>query len=63
MDKNAIRKTTIQEQGTDYSFWMAKNHQERLEAIEFLRQQYIAMKKDVPTRFQRIYRIIERRRR
>ena len=45
---------------SDRSYWMKKTPEELLEAIEFLRNQYIQYKyKDVHQRLQRVCRIIK----
>lgn len=41
---------------------MSKTESQRLEAIEFLRQQYLNHKKDAQSGFQRVYRIINQKR-
>ena len=43
-------------------YWMSKTDIERLEAVETLRQQYINYKKDVQSRLQRVYRVINQKR-
>ncbi|HRN37652.1 MAG TPA: hypothetical protein PLV70_03335 [Flavobacteriales bacterium] len=36
-----MRITTLKAKGTDASYWMKKTPAERLEAVEFLRQQWM----------------------
>lgn len=43
-------------------YWMSKTDIERLQAVETLRQQYINYKKDVQSRLQRVYRVINQKR-
>lgn len=58
MDK-VLRITTLKEAGTDFEYWIQKSYAERLEAIEFLRQQYIQFK-HANQGFQRVCRIIRK---
>lgn len=48
----------IKDPNNDNHFWMKKTHQERLDAMEFLRDQYIKTLPYAQQRFQRICRII-----
>jgi hypothetical protein len=41
-------------------YWLSKTPEERLEALEFLRQQYIQIHYDTQPEFQRVYRIVKR---
>jgi hypothetical protein len=59
MDK-VVRITSLKDKGTDFLFWKTKTDQERLEAIEFLRQQYFSLNKDIQQGFQRVCRVIEK---
>lgn len=44
----------------DWEYWQSKSHEERLEALELLRQQYMEAN-NVPQRLQRVCRIIKRK--
>lgn len=55
--EKVLKITSIKEKQSDYSYWMTKTPQERLEAIEFLRQQYIKFKDDLQPGLQRVCRI------
>lgn len=57
MDK-VVHITSLKDKQTDFVFWSTKTFQERLEAIELLRLQYIQLKKDVQPGFQRVCRVI-----
>ena len=59
MDK-MLKITHLKDRKTDYDFWQTKTAIERLNAIEFLRQQYINLKEDVQPRLQRVCRIINK---
>ncbi|MBU2447220.1 MAG: hypothetical protein KJ666_16830 [Bacteroidetes bacterium] len=49
------------ESQNDFSFWMSRTPQERISAIEILRQQYLQLKKDAQPRLQRVYTITKRK--
>jgi trans-2-enoyl-CoA reductase len=55
---HVVNKKEVQ---NDYVFWKQKSAQERIDAIEILRLQYIQMQKDVQQRVQRVYTIIKRK--
>jgi hypothetical protein len=57
MEKNVVIKK-IHNQSSDYDYWSTKSFQERLEALEFLRAQYLK-ENNVHHRLQRVYRIIK----
>ena len=44
-------------------FWLSKTPEERIEAIEILREQYVRFKGDVQQGLQRVCRIVEQPRR
>ncbi|MBM2815591.1 MAG: hypothetical protein HW421_2353 [Ignavibacteria bacterium] len=46
--------------GYDFEYWQTKSFSERLEALEFLRQQYSKFI-NAPTRLQRVLTIVERK--
>lgn len=52
--EKVIKKTTTREKQSDFEYWLTKTHQERLDALEFLRQQYINFNKNVQSRLQRV---------
>ena len=52
-----LKITSVKEKQSDYTYWMTKTPQDRLEAIEFLRQQYIKFKDDIQQGLQRVCRI------
>ena len=58
--EKVLKITTIHENTSDYAYWSTKSFQERLEAIEILRQQYFSLNKDVQPRLQRFCSIVKR---
>ena len=51
----------MKDTNTDFMYWMSRSEVERLQAIETLRQQYINYKKDVQSRLQRVYRVVNQK--
>ena len=58
MEKN-IKISTLHYTESDVNFWLTRTFEERIEAIEFLRDQYIKYK-NVSKRLQRICRVINK---
>jgi hypothetical protein len=54
------KKVRFQEQETDFAYWQTQSYAARLEALEQIRQQYIAWKYDTQPRFQRVFSITKR---
>ena len=59
--EKSLKIVPLKSKQTDFLFWSSKNEIERLSAIETLRQQYINYNKDVQSRLQRVYRIINKK--
>jgi hypothetical protein len=59
--EKVIKKTTTKEQQSDLKYWLTKTPQERLDALEFLRQQYINFNKNVQPRLQRVCKVINQK--
>jgi len=59
--EKVLNITTLKEEQNDYSYWMSKTPQERLYAIELLREQYTRFREDVQPGFQRVCNIINRK--
>ena len=59
--EKALKIVQLKDKSTDFKYWTSKSEIERLKAIEILRQQYINYKKDVQSRLQRVYRIINQK--
>ncbi len=52
--EKVIKKTSTKENNSDLEYWLTKTPQERLDALEFLRQQYINFNNDAKSRLQRV---------
>ena len=59
--EKVLRITSVKAKENDFVFWQSKNALERLEAIEFLRQQYFSLTNNVQPRLQRICRITQQK--
>lgn len=57
--EKVVKIINLKEKQSDFSYWQTKSPQERLEAIEMLRSQFMKFKKDVQPRLQRVCRIIK----
>jgi hypothetical protein len=44
--KKVVRKCNVKDQPTDLSFWRSKSYEERLEALEEIRQEYNSWRYD-----------------
>jgi len=56
----AVNKYKIDEQPNDFIFWQSKSFEERINALEQIRQEFNNWKYNAEQRFQRVYRIIKR---
>ncbi len=59
--QKSLKIVQMKDKNNDFLFWSSKTEVERLQAIETLRQQYINYKKDVQSRLQRVYRIVNQK--
>jgi hypothetical protein len=59
--EKSLKIVQLKDKGTDFIYWTSKTDIERLQAVETLRQQYINYKKDVQSRLQRVYRVINQK--
>ena len=57
MIEKTVNKTHKDVPRNDYAYWASKTPEERLEALEFLRQQYMKAT-DAPQRLQRVFRVV-----
>jgi hypothetical protein len=62
-DKTALTKTSLYA-GTNANrdYWLSRSPEERSEALEFLREQYIALHYETRPEFQRVCQLVERKR-
>ena len=59
--EKALKIVQLKDKSTDFKYWTSKSEIERLQAVETLRQQYINYKKDVQSRLQRVFRVINQK--
>ena len=59
MDKTAFRVTTLEEEGNDLAYWLTKTPEERLAALEQLRQLHHGYHQ-ADARLQRVCQVTER---
>jgi hypothetical protein len=59
IDKNAVNIVRKGKE-SDLKYWLSKSPQERLEALEQIRSEYIKWKYGDDPGFQRVYRIVKR---
>jgi hypothetical protein len=59
--EKVLKITSVKDKQSDYSYWATKTLQERLAAIEFLRQQFINQKNDSQPGLQRICKVTIRK--
>lgn len=55
-----VRIVALKDQGNDYRYWKERSYQERLSALEELRQEYYGQADGSQPRLQRVYTIIKR---
>ena len=60
IDKTAFRKINKTDAGNDFAFWQKLSYEQRLAALENIRQEYNSWKYGNQQRFQRVYTIIKR---
>ena len=59
--EKVLKITSVNEKQSDYTYWKTKTPQERLAAIEFLRQQFIDNRNDSKPGLQRICKVTNRK--
>ena len=57
MEKKKIEFYSLTEEKTDFAFWMSKTPQERIYALEYLRNQYLTDSNGIRQRLQRVLTI------
>jgi hypothetical protein len=58
--QKVVRKTSLQNQVTDFEYWQSQSPQARLQALEEIRLEYHQWKYGTQPRFQRVYTIVKR---
>ena len=54
------RKVPLGRQPTDFAYWQARPYEERLAALEEIRQEYHRWRYDTEPRLQRLYQVFKR---
>ncbi len=57
--EKVFRIVPLKNQPSDYQYWVSRSIEERLNAIEILRQQYLGFNQNAQSRLQRVCRIIK----
>jgi hypothetical protein len=55
-----VKKTRLGEAKNDAAYWRTRSYQERIDALEQIREEYHLWKGDVQSGFQRVYTIVKR---
>ena len=55
-----VRKVSLTNQPSDFTYWQSRPYQERLEALEQIRREYHRWAYDAEPKFQRVYTIVKR---
>jgi hypothetical protein len=59
MDKTVCKIVTFDEAQSDFSYWQSRPYEERLAALESIRNDYIKWAYDIRPGFQKVYRIVK----
>lgn len=59
--EKTVRIVNLKQQENDFHYWNSRSDQERLQAIEFLRQQYINYIGHAESGFQRVFVITNKK--
>jgi hypothetical protein len=54
------RKVGLKDQPGDFAYWQSKSYEERLAALEEIRQEYHGWENPAEPRLQRVYTIVKR---
>lgn len=63
LDRNKIQVYKIGEEPDDLLYWLSRPPVERIQALEAIRKEYNDWKYGPERRFQRVYRVVKRKRR
>jgi hypothetical protein len=59
--EKTYQKISLKQQSNDFNYWQTQTYQQRLQALEEIRQEYHQWKyKNVESRLQRIYTVSQR---
>ena len=61
MIEKVIRRKKLTEPDTDLRYWMSKTCEERIAALETIREEYNSWRYNAKQRFQRVYTITKRK--
>ena len=61
IDRTAVKKIKLEESRSDFTYWQSRPYEERLAALETIRQEYNQWKYACQPRFQRVYRIVRQK--
>ncbi len=61
IDRTAVRRVKLDEAQSDFAFWQTQSYEQRLAALEQIRQEYIAWKYDADPGFQSVLSIVKRK--
>lgn len=61
MIAKVVQVTRMNQPASDYAYWRSRPIQERIDALEALRQQYIEFRKDVYPGLQRVLRVVKQK--
>jgi hypothetical protein len=56
-----VKKYKMNEQPNDFAFWKSKSYEERLYALEQIREEYNSWRYNAEPGFQRVFKIIKRK--
>jgi len=59
LDKTAVQIFKMDEAPTDFAYWQTRSFEERLAALESIRNDYIKWAYDIQPGFQSVYRIVK----
>jgi len=60
VDRTVVRILDLKTKENDFAFWQTQTYEQRLEALEKMRLQYILWKYGSEQRLQRVLRIVDR---
>ena len=61
VNKSIVKKIKLADQKSDFSYWANQSYEERLEALESIREEFNNWKFNDQQRFQTVYRVIKQK--